>query len=203
MMKLYYSPGACSLAPHIVLREGGFTFDLEKVDLGKKQTASGEDYTKINPKGYVPALKLDDGQILTEAAVIVQYLADQKPQAGLAPQLGSMERYRLMEWLNFISTEIHKQFSPLWKPTTPEQTKQFQIELLGKRFDFLTAQLERTPYLTGDKFTVADAYLFTILSWSKLLKVDLGKWPKLGKEYLGRIADRSKVREALKAEGLG
>jgi len=203
MMKLYYSPGACSLAPHIVLREGGFTFDLEKVDLGKKQTASGEDYTKINPKGYVPALKLDDGQILTEAAVIVQYLADQKPQAGLAPQLGSMERYRLMEWLNFISTEIHKQFSPLWKPTTPEQTKQFQIELLGKRFDFLTAQLERTPYLTGDKFSVADAYLFTILSWSKLLKVDLGKWPKLGKEYLGRIADRSKVREALKAEGLG
>ena len=202
-MKLYYSPGACSLAPHIVLREGGFTFDLEKVDLGKKQTASGEDYTKINPKGYVPALKLDDGQILTEAAVIVQYLADQKPQAGLAPQLGSMERYRLMEWLNFISTEIHKQFSPLWKPTTPEQTKQFQIELLGKRFDFLTAQLERTPYLTGDKFSVADAYLFTILSWSKLLKVDLGKWPKLGKEYLGRIADRSKVREALKAEGLG
>lgn len=200
-MKLYYSPGACSLAPHIVLREAGYPFDLEKVDLGSKKTASGENYAKVNPKGYVPALKLDDGQILTEAGVVLQYLADQKPESGLAPKLGTLERYRLMEWLNFISTEIHKQFAPLFKPNITPEWRENQINALAQRFEFLSEKLDGSDYLTGDRFTIADAYLFTVLSWSKLLKVDLGKWQKLG-DYVARVGSRPAVKEAMKAEGL-
>jgi glutathione S-transferase len=200
-MKLYFSRGACSLAPHIVLREAGYTFDLEQVDLAKKRTASGDDYLKTNPKGYVPALALDDGSILTEASLILQYLADQRPQTGLVPEAGSMERYRMMEWLNFIATDIHKQFNPLWKPNTPDAMKSILVETLGKGFDYITSQLGNKPFLTGDRFTIADAYLYVLLRWSAPLKLDLSKWPKL-KAYIGRVADRSSVSAALKAEGL-
>ena len=164
-MKLYYSPGACSLAPHMVLREAGFEFDLEKVSLAAKKTASGEDFMQINPKGYVPVLKLDDGHMLTEGPAIDQYLADKKPTSGLAPANGTMERYHLIEWLNFISTELHKQFGPLFKPNTPQETRQTQVDLLGKRFDYVVDQLKNKQYLTGDVFTIADAYLFTVLNW--------------------------------------
>jgi glutathione S-transferase len=200
-MKLYFSPGACSMAPHIVLREAGLRFDLDKVDLGKKQTANGEDYAKVNPKGSVPALRLDNGEVLTEVAVVLQYLADQKPDSGLAAKAGTMERYRLMEWLNFISSELHKQFAPLFKPNTPEETKQIQKTLLEQRFDYLTNQFADRSYAMGDKFTVADAYLFTILNWSNVFKMDMGKWPKL-KDYMARIAERPAVKDAMRAEGL-
>lgn len=200
-MKLYFVPGACSLAPHIVLREAGLTFDLEKIDIGKRQTASGEDFTKINPKGYVPAIKLDDGQVLTEGPAITQYIADQKPASGLAPKPGTMERYRLMEWLNFITSEIHKQFSPLFNPKTPVEWKENQINQLGRRFDYVAQHLNDKQYLMGDKFTIADAYLFTVVNWSNHFKIDLGKWPKL-KDYMARVAARPAVRDAMKAEGL-
>jgi glutathione S-transferase len=200
-MKLYFTPGACSLASHIVLREAGFKFDLEKVDLAGKKTAGGNDFTKINPKGYVPAIALDDGQVLTEGVAIMQYLADQKPESGLAPRAGTMERYRLIEWLNFISTEIHKSFGPLWNPKTPEETRQNQKNLLAKRFDYLAGQLKGKQYLMGDKFTAADAYLFTVLNWTNLLNVDLGPWPVL-KDFMARVAARPQVIETMKAEGL-
>jgi glutathione S-transferase len=200
-MKLYYSPGACSLAPHIVLREAGFEFDLEKVSLAANKTASGEDFTQINPKGYVPVLKLDDGHMLTEGPAIDQYLADKKPTSGLAPANGTMERYHLIEWLNFISTELHKQFGPLFKPSTPQETRQTQVNLLGKRFDYVVDQLKNKQYLTGDVFTIADAYLFTVLNWGDVLKLDMSKWPVLQK-YVARVAARPQVQAALKAEGL-
>jgi glutathione S-transferase len=200
-MKLYFTPGACSMAPHIVLREAGITFDLEKVHLATKQTAHGEDYAKINPKGYVPAIRLDDGQILTEAAVILQYLADQKPESGLAPKPGTMDRYRLMEWLNFVTSEIHKQFGPLFNPKVTGEWKENQMKMLRRRFDYLTERFTGKQYLMGDKFTVADAYLFTILNWSNFLKFDLGRWPTL-KDYMARVGARPAVKEAMKVEGL-
>ena len=200
-MKLYYTPGACSMAPHIVLREAGLTFDLEKVDLGKKKTASGEDYNKINPKGSVPAIRLDDGQILTEVAVILQYLADFNPGAGLAPQAGTMARYRLMEWMNFVSSEVHKPFGPLFNADISEEWKEYQLNLLRRRFDYLAEHLAGAPYLMGDMYTVADAYLFTVLGWCKFIKFDLGTWPAL-QDYLGRVAARPAVTETMKAEGL-
>ncbi len=199
-MKLYYSPGACSLAPHIILREAGYAFDLEKVDLGKKTTGGGADYMKINPKGYVPALQLDDGQVLSENIAIDLYLADHKQESGLAPASGTMERYRLIEWLAFISTEVHKQFGPLFKPDTPDATKQSQKDLLGKRFDYVTGQLKNKQYLLGE-FSVADAYLFTVLNWTGHVQIDLSKWPVLS-TYLARVAARPQVQAALKAEGL-
>jgi glutathione S-transferase len=200
-MKLYFSPGACSMAPHIVLRESGCAFDLEKVDLATKKTASGEDFTKVNAKGYVPALQLDDGQVLTEAGVILQYLADQMPESALAPKPGTMERYRLMEWLTFISSEVHKQFAPLFNPKITPEWKANQLNALGRRFDYLNKKLNGSPHLMGDKFTVADAYLFTVLNWSNRLDVDLGKWTRL-KDYMARVAARPAVAEAMKAEGL-
>jgi len=200
-MKLYFAAGACSMAPHIVLREAAYTFDLERVDLAKKQTASGEDYTRINPKGYVPALRLDNGEVLTEVAVILQYLADQKPESGLAPKTGTMERYRLMEWLTFVSSEIHKQFGPLFNPKITAEWRENQLDLLSRRFDYLTERLNGKPYLMGDQLTLADTYLFTVLNWSPLLKVDLGKWPRL-KDYITRVAARPAVQEAMRAEGL-
>ena len=165
-MKLYFAAGACSMAPHIVLREADYAFDLESVDLTKKQTASGEDYTRINPKAYVPALRLDNGEVLTEVAVVLQYLADQKPESGLAPKMGTMERYHLMEWLNFVSSEIHKQFGPLFNPKITAEWKVNQFDLLGRRFDYLTERLNGKSYLMGDQFTVVDTYLFTVLNWS-------------------------------------
>jgi glutathione S-transferase len=200
-MKLFYYPGACSLVVHITLREAGQAFDIEQVDLGAKKTASGADYLKINPKGYVPALQLDDGQVLTEVATVVQYVADQKPESGLAPKGGTMERYRLMEWLSFISSEVHKAFGPLWNEATPAATKQAAIERIGQRFDYLANVLATKPFLMGDRFTVADAYLSTMLGWAGYHKLDLGKWPVL-QSYSGRIASRPAVSAAMKAEGL-
>ncbi len=200
-MKLYYSPGACSMAPHIVLREAGLKFEAEKVDLKDKRTSSGADYLRINPKGYVPALELDNGNVLTEVGVIIQYLADQKPDLSLVPKAGTMERYREMEWINFISTEIHKTFGPLWKPNTPEETKQNQTTLLANRFDYLAKQLEGKQYLMGENFTVADAYLYTVMNWAGMLKIDLAPWPILQK-FMARVATRPAVAETLKAEGL-
>jgi glutathione S-transferase len=200
-MKLYFSPGACSLSPHIVLREAGLPFELERVYNSKKQTASGADFNGINPKGQVPTLQLDDGELLTEGPAIVQYLADRKPESGLAPAAGTMARYRLQEWLSFIGSELHKQFSPLFSPKTPEETKTTQREYLARRIAHVARSLEGKPFLMGDHFTVADAYLFAVLSWSKLVGVDLAAWPVIG-EYLGRIAARPAVHAAMEAEGL-
>ncbi len=201
MMKFFFTPGACSLAQHIVLNEAGLPYESEKVDRGKHQTASGADYMKINPKGYVPAIELDSGELLTEVAAILQYLADQKPAAGLTPPVGTMDHYRLIEWLNFISTEIHKQFGPLFNPKVPEEWRQNQLSVLSRRFDYLTERLKGKQYVMGGKFTIADAYLFTVLNWSNFLKIDLGKWPVL-KDYMARVSARAAVKATLKEEGL-
>jgi glutathione S-transferase len=201
MMKLYFAPGACSLSPHIVLRETGLNFELEQVNNQEKKTKSGEDFWKVNPKGQVPVLQLDNGEKLTEGPIVVQYLADQKPGSGLLPPPGTMERYRVQEWLNFITSELHKSFGPIFRPTTPEEFKKISKENLGKRFDYLDKHLAGRQYLMGDKFTVADAYLFTVLRWTARIQMDLGKWSNL-KAYVDRIAARPKVQEALKAEGL-
>ena len=200
-MKLYYSPGACSLSPHIVLLEAGLNFTAEKVDLKSKKTETGADFTTVNSKGAVPALVMEDGKLLTEGAAIVQYVADQKPQSGLAPANGTLERYRLMELLNYIASEMHKGYSPLFNPAITPEAKAAAIAALDKKFTFLTAQLGDKPYLLGDTFTVADAYLFTVLSWSARVGVDLGTWPALA-AYVARVKSRPKVQEALKAEGL-
>jgi glutathione S-transferase len=201
IMKLYYAPGACSLAPHIVAREAGLRLDLEKVDLGSGRTETGAAFAEINPKGYVPALALDNGEVLTEASALVQYLADQAPGSGLAPAAGTIERYRLLEWLGFISTEIHKGFGPLWKPDTPEAAKTIARNNLAKRFAYLDGRLAGGVFLLGDRFTVADAYLFTVTSWTNFHAIDLSPYPNL-KAYMGRVAARPKVREAMNAEGL-
>ena len=200
-MKLYYAPSACSMAVHITLRETGQKFDLVKVDLRQHKTESGEDYYAINPKGYVPALGLDNGEVLTEDAVLLQYVADLKPDAGLAPRAGTLERYRLMEWLNFISSEIHKTLGALFNPKITPEWKEDRIALFGRRCDYLVKALGNKPYLMGDKFTVADADLFTILGWADYFKLDMGKWPAL-RQYADRIAARPAVKETMKAEGL-
>ena len=200
-MKLYFSPGACSLSPHIVLREAKIAADLEQVDLKTKKTKSGADYAAINPKGQVPALALDDGKMLTEGPAIVQYLADQKADSGLAPKAGSFERYQLQEWLNFLTTELHKQFSPLFKPNTPEDYKKIAKENLAARFDWLDKQLAGKDYLMGKQFTVADAYAFVLLNWTKFQSIDLARWPNLT-AFQKRVGARPKVQEALQAEGL-
>lgn len=200
-MKLYYTPGACSMAPHIALREAGLSFDLEKVDLMGKKTETGADFTAINPKGYVPALQLDNGQVLTEVGVLLQYIADQKPASGLAPAAGTLERYRLMETLNFIATELHKSFGPLFNPASTDEAKKAAIDMIGKRFGYLDQQLAGKQYLLGDTFTVADCYFGTVLSWCQYAKLDLSPWPAIG-AYAGRVMSRPAVLETLKAEGL-
>ena len=200
-MKLYYAPGACSLAPHIVAREAGLRLDLEKVDLGKGRTENGAVFADINPKGYVPALALDGGEVLTEVSALVQYLADQAPHAQLAPAAGTIERYRLLEWLGFISTEIHKGFWPLWNPQTPDAAKTIAKTNLAKRFAYLDGRLARGPYLMGERFTVADAYLFTVANWTNFHGIDLKPYPNL-QAFMERVGARPKVREALRAEGL-
>ncbi len=200
-MKLYYSPAACSLASHIALHEAGLTFDTEKVDLGSHKTASGEDFYKVNSKGYVPAIKLADGSLLTEGGAILQYIADQKPDSGLAPKNGTMDRYRLQEWLTFIGTEVHKPMGSLFNKAMPEETKIATHALIGKRLDYVEGELAGKQYLTGDKFTVADAYLFTCTNWGNFVGYDLGKRENL-KAYMGRVAARPHVQAALKAEGL-
>jgi glutathione S-transferase len=200
-MKLYYSPGACSLASHIALHETGLPFEIEKVDFASKKTAGGSDFNQINPKGYVPTIKLDDGSILTEGAAVLQYIADQKPDSGLAPKAGTMERYRLQEWLTFIGTEIHKTFSPLFNKAAAEEVKTNARNLLTRRLGYVETQLANKPYLMGDHFTVADAYLFVVTRWSDHAGFDLGPFPRI-KEYLARIAARPAVQAAMKAEGL-
>lgn len=200
-MKLYYSPGACSLSPHIVLNEGGFSYETEKVDLATKKTESGGDYTAINPNGYVPALVLKDGEVLTEGSAIIQYLADRVPEKKLAPLADTMERYRLQEWLNFISTELHKAFAPLFNPNAPEEWKTQMKDLLARRFDYVSKKLDGKQYLMGDTFTSADAYLFTVLGWGQWVAVDLSPWPVLT-SYVSRVAARAAVHATLKAEGL-
>ena len=200
-MKLYFSPGACSLSPHIALREAGLGFDLEQVDLGTKKTKAGADFTQVNPKGMVPVLRLDDGAYLTEGPAIVQYIADKAPATGLAPANGTIERYRLQEWLNYITSELHKGFTPLFKANTPDDYKPIARENLVARFDYLNRHLANRQYLMGDRFTVADAYCFTVVSWSKYQNIALDRWPNL-KAYADRVAARPKVQEALKAEGL-
>ena len=196
-MKLYYAPGACSLAAHIALQESGLRYQLARVDL-RDHKVDGVDFYTINPKGYVPVLELDDGERLTEAAVILQYIADRKP-GTLAPAFGTHERYKLMEWLNFIATEVHKQFGPLWYPDTPEATKEKQRATLAKRFGHLAKTLEKQPYLMGETFSVADAYLHAMLNWTGHLKVDLSPFPAL-QQFQARVAARSAVQAARKTE---
>lgn len=200
-MKLYYAPGACSLASHIALHETGLPFEIDKLNVPTKTTASGENFMQINPKGYVPAIKLDDGSILTEGAAILQYIADQQPNSGLAPKAGTIERYRLQEWLNFIGTEIHKSFSPLFNPSASDGVKNHARDLLIKRLGYVEARLANKPYLMGASFTVADAYMFVVLSWSSHVGFDLGQFSII-KEYMARIAARPTVQAAMKAEGL-
>jgi glutathione S-transferase len=200
-MKLYYMPGACSLAPHIVLREAGVKFDLVRVDGKTKKTETGADFNAINPKSYVPALQLDSGKVLTEGAMIVQYIADKNPGAGLAPAAGTDARYDLQEWLTFISSEIHKGTGALFNPQLPEAWKTVVLDRLGQRYDYLARHLDKNQYVMGKDFSVADAYLFTVLNWTNFLGIDLGKWPAL-KAYQARVAARPAVQAALKAEGL-
>jgi glutathione S-transferase len=200
-MKLYYFSGACSLSPHIVLLEAGLPFTLVKVDSKTKKTASGADYLTVNSKGAVPALQFDDGRVLTEGPAIVQYLADQKPESGLAPRAGTFERYQLMEMLNYITSEVHKSFPPLFNPDSSAEMKQAATANLSTKFDWLSRFLDKKTFLLGNTFTVADAYLFTVLNWTGYVKLDLSKWPVLT-EYQSRIARRPKVQQAMKEEGL-
>jgi glutathione S-transferase len=200
-MKLYYAPGACSLSPHIVMREAGIPVQLVKVDTAARKSEDGTDFRTINSKGYVPTLELPDGQRLTEGSAIVQYLADQVPTRGLAPAYGTIERYRLQEWLNFISTELHKQFSPLFDPACESTLRARQIEKIGGRFDWVTKQLGARDHLMGSAFTAADAYFYTMLTWCRHVGIDLSKWPVLT-AYKARVEQRPQVQEALKAEGL-
>jgi glutathione S-transferase len=200
-MKLYFSPGACSLSPHIALLEAGLDFTLERVDVRAKQTASGRDFLTINPKGYVPALEMNDGAVLTEGPAIVQFIADLAPDRQLAPANGTLERYRLVEWLNFISTELHKSFSPLFRPTSTEDMKEAARAHLTNRLNWLAGQLEGRDYLMGSQFTVADAYLFTVLGWANFVQFDLAQWPVFA-AYMQRVAARPAVQQALRAEGL-
>lgn len=198
-MKLYYSPGACSLSPNIVAHELGLSLELVKVD--NKKTPDGRDFWQINPKGYVPALQLDSGEILTEGPVIAQYLADQKPEAKLAPPAGSLARYRLLEMLGFINSELHKSYSPLFAPTTPAETRAERLEYLRKRYRTIEVALAGKSYLFGEQFTIADAYLFTVTNWARLVKLDLSDFPNV-QAFQARVAERPAVRAAMIAEGL-
>ena len=200
-MKLYYAAGACSLSPHIVALEAGIPVELVKVDTKAKRTASDQDYWLINPKGYVPALTLDDGELLTEGPAIVQYLADLKPESGLAPANGTTARYRLQEMLGYINSELHKSYSPLFKPETPDVVREERKEYLRKRYRLLEERLAQHPWLVGDRFTVADAYLFTVTNWAKHVALDLSEFPAL-LDFQKRVAERPAVQTALEAEGL-
>lgn len=200
-MKLFYAPGACSLSPHIALREAGLDFTLQKVDTKTKALDGGGDFWAVNGKGYVPAIEMDDGEFLTEGPAIVQYIADLAPASGLAPPAGTRERVRLQEWLNFITSELHKGFSPLFGADTPAEFKEIVKKKLGQRFDWLSGQLAGKTWLLGERFTVADGYLFVVLNWTTPVGIDLARWPVL-KDYQARIGARPKVQEALRAEGL-
>jgi glutathione S-transferase len=200
-MKLYYAAGACSLSPHIVALEAGIPVELIKVDNKAKRTASGEDFLQINPKGYVPALQLESGELLTEGPAIVQYLADLKPETGLAPAHGTTARYRLQEMLGYINSELHKSYSPLFKPDTPDAVRDERQAYLRKRYAFLEQRLSKHDWLIGDQFTAADAYLFTVTNWAQHVKLDLSDFPAIV-AFQQRVASRPKVQSALQAEGL-
>ena len=200
-MKLYYSPAACSLSPHIVATEAGIPIELEKVDLASHKTEGGEDYMAINPKGYVPALRLDDGSVLTEGPAIVQFLADQKPASGLAPGAGTIDRYRLQEWLTFIGTELHKNFGTLFNKAAGDDAKQLAKGNIAKRLGYVNDQLASRQFLLGGNFTVADAYAFTIVNWTNFVGIDIKPYPNIV-AYMARVGARPKVQETLKAEGL-
>lgn len=200
-MKLYYAPGACSQSPHIALREAGLAFTPIKVDLKAHQVEGGGDFYAINPKGYVPVLELDDGTTLTEGPAIVQYIADQVPATQLAPPNGTIARYKLQEWLNFITTELHKQYSPLFDSSSTEEVKTKQRDKIAKRYEYVAQQLADRDYLTGSTFTVADAYLFTVTNWARSTGVELTRWPAL-QAFMKRVAARPHVQATLKAEGL-
>lgn len=200
-MKLFYKAGACSLSPHIALIESGLPFELVRVDLATKTLADGSDYKAINPKGQVPALQLDNGEMLTEGAVLVQYIADQAPAKNLIPAAGTLARYRVQEWLNYIGTELHKGFSPLFNAKLQPEAKQLYKELLETKLGWLNSQIKDGQYLTGSTFTVADGYLFNVLSWSGFMKIDLAQWPALN-AYYQRLQARPSVQQALQEEGL-
>jgi glutathione S-transferase len=198
-MKLYFAPGTCALAAHIALIEAGIKHQIVRVDLKQKRTADGRDFNQINPKGYVPALELDGGALLTENSALLGYIGELNPVAKLIAPAGTMENFRVREWLGYISTEIHKNFSPLFRPDTPEATVQSQRAALTRRIGFINPALTGRSYLTGETFTVADAYLFTVLSWSRHLKFDLTPWPALP-AFLERVAAREAVQTALHTE---
>ncbi len=200
-MKLFFKAGSCSLSPHIVLKESGLAFETESVDLKSKVTASGANYLEINPKGYVPALVLDSGELLTEGPAITQYIADQVPEKKLAPANGTIARYRLQSWLTFIGTELHKSFGPFFNPQATQEWKEAAMANIERRLTYADQQLKGQDYLLGSDFSVADAYLFTVLSWTKYLKLDLARWPNL-LAFQGRVAARPAVQAAMKAEGL-
>ena len=200
-MKLYFSPGACSLSPHIVLHEAGLGHTIEKVDLATKQTANGKDFRTINSKGYVPALETDSGAILTEGPAIVQYLADQAPDKLLAPAHGTIERYQMLSWLNFIGTEIHKNYSPMFKPTSTDEIKDLARSNLAQRYAYINTMLEGRDYLGGERFSVADVYLFVVTNWAGKVNVDLSAFPNL-QAFQKRIAARPAVQQAMRTEGL-
>ena len=200
-MKLYFSPGACSLSPHIVAREAGIDVLLEKVDTKSHTFNGGSDYYKVNPKGYGPALEIDAGDVLTEGPAIVQYLGDQKPQSGIVPPAGSSERYRLQEMLGYLNSEIHKTYSPLFNPNTLPQTADERREYLKKRYAYVEGILATQDYLVGNKFSPADAYLFTLTRWAPFVKLDLSSFPNL-QAFQKRVESRPAVQQALKAEGL-
>lgn len=200
-MKLYFSPGACSLASHIVLRELAIPFEIERVDTKKKKTEKGDDYNMISDKGYVPLLKLDNGQYISEGSVIMQYLADQKPEAKLFPAHGTMERIRVQEWLNYITSELHKAHTPLFYPELKGVASEFYSERIYKAYDYLSKKLEGHDFLTGSQFTIADAYLFTVLTWAGYVGLKIDQWPRLI-GYRTKIAQRPSVVAAMAAEGL-
>ncbi len=200
-MKLYYSPGACSLSPHIVLKELGLPFEAVLASTKTHKLADGTDYYTLNPKGYVPLLELDDGQRLAEGPAIVQYLADKVPAKGLIAAAGSMQRYRQIEWLTFVSTELHKQYSPLFNAAMPEEAKALFRDKLRGRYVWLNQQLEGRDYLMGESFTVPDAYLYTVSNWAPRVNIDLTDLPNV-QAYMARVAARPAVQAAMKAEGL-
>lgn len=200
-MKLYYFKGACSQASNIALRDAGLAFDLVKVDHRTLKSADGLDFKDVNPKGYVPTLVLDSGEVLTENVVVLQYIADRNPGAKLAPVPGTMERYRLMEWLSFINGELHKNFGPLFKQDAPQDLKDYVRANLTARTDYLERTFGERTFIMGEQYTVGDPYLFTILSWFAFVNIDLARWPQL-KRYVERIRERPNVQAALKAEGL-
>ncbi len=200
-MKLYYSPGSCSLAAHIVARETSLAIETAKVDLGTKQIDGGGDFRKINPKGYVPALVLEDGQVLTEVSAISQYLADKAPDKNLAPANGTLSRCRLQEWLSYVSSELHKSFSLLFNPNTPEDTRKNRKEALQTRYALVDEQLAKGPFLLGEQFTVADAYLFVVTRWTARLGPDLSSFKSLN-PFQERVAERPAVRQAMREQGL-